>query len=159
MRRIFILFLLMCPAICRAVTAIETDEDTIVVNTLDENFLLKKPEDMQGKASYHLELAPHPQDVGPNSSDESNPASANADYAIYKANKFYRSQDYDGAMEILFQALKRYPENTRVLNMIGSIFFKLKDYGMARKYWEESLSLDGTQAEVKKFLGELPEQP
>lgn len=145
---------MMGPSVCHAVTVIETD-DSLVVNTLDQSYLLKIPESMQGKASYHLELAPRPSDGAPESSENSSHTSV-VDYSIFKANKLFRTQDYDGAMEILFQTLKKYPANTRVLNMIGSIFFKLKDYSMARKYWGESLSLDGTQANVKKFLDELP---
>lgn len=154
MRRLLFLTFLLSPFVCHAITAIETS-DTVIVNTLDESYLLKIPEEMQGKASYHLELSPRSSDGVLGSSSDPNNTSA-VDYSIFKANKLFRNQDYDGAMEILFETLKKYPDNPRVLNMIGSIFFKLKDYSMARKYWGESLSLDGTQANVKKFLDELP---
>lgn len=74
---------------------------------------------------------------------------------IAKANQLFLQGYYEKALDPLMQAYEKAPKNIRVNNMLGSIFYKLKNYQLARYYWGKSLSLDGKQEMVKSYFNQI----
>lgn len=89
-------------------------------------------------------------------------APARADDAgslILKANMAYEKGDYSAALEHLNSAYASDPQNPRINNMMGSLYYLFEDYEMARKYWSDSLTLNRRQPEIETYLKQLPENP
>lgn len=74
---------------------------------------------------------------------------------IARANQLFLQGQYEKALDPLMQAYEKAPKNIRVNNMLGSIFYKLKNYQLARYYWGKSLSLDGKQEMVRSYLNQI----
>ena len=80
---------------------------------------------------------------------ENNPY--NSTIIIESANYFMRLQEWNEAEKILKTALKRFPDNSQMMNQLGYLYFTLGNYPKAQKYLEAGvenwnhLSLDDVQ--------------
>ncbi len=60
----------------------------------------------------------------------------------------FELQDYNGALESLESLAKNYPHSAEILNNLGMVHFKLKEYPVAKKIFIEALHLENTPQTV-----------
>ena len=132
-------------------------QDQLIIDQPTQSTMLKLPEPMKRASSYHLTIIQNK----PPTTENHSKAAGDPDLMIAKANQHFQKKNYQAALEILTELHDNYPARARVCAMLGSIFYKLKDNNLARKYWEESLFIDSNQPQVKAYLEKLPkeEQP
>ncbi len=77
------------------------------------------------------------------------------EYHLIKGTALYGLERFEPALEELLLANKSYNSDPRVLNLIGSTFFKLNDMAEALKAYEASLKLNAKQPLVEKAIADI----
>jgi tetratricopeptide (TPR) repeat protein len=75
--------------------------------------------------------------------------------AIERVLADYGAQDYDEALEQLFELKDRYPSDPLILNLIGSVYTKKLNYQKAEKAFRQALDLEPGFFPAAYNLGEL----
>lgn len=140
------------PVLVYAIETLETNEHLIVSHPR-QSHIFRLPPEMRRSSSYRLVIYPHIRTrLGGTGT-----APEDLNLLIEQANALYHAEDYAGAMHLISKAHELDPQSTRVNNMMGSLFYQMKNYEMAQKYWSTSLGLDANQVEVESFLKSLPQ--
>lgn len=149
-------FFLVLPRLSSGIEAFESDKK-LIINHPRKSYILNLPSKIEKSASYSIIIHPHERyKFSDFDDDEHYEATEDVNLLVFKANELFQQRDYTAAMKILIKAHKQAPHSTRVNNMIGSIFYALEDYEMARKYWTQSLAVNANQPQVEKYLNKLP---
>jgi GWxTD domain-containing protein len=77
------------------------------------------------------------------------------EYHLIKGTALYGLERYEPALDELLQANKSYNSDPRVLNLLGSTFYKLNDMEEALKAFEASLKLNARQPLVEKAVADI----
>ncbi len=160
MNRLFFFILIVFVALTRtafvlAIDVIESGDSLIVKHPLRSD-VLKLPPEMQGDASYSVTILPHIRyQFG--GTDAGNLSREEVQALIGRAQKAFQDGNLNDALEFLSVAFSSAPQNTRICNMLGSVYFKLGDFDQARTFWQQSLEISPGQARVKEYLGRLPQ--
>lgn len=143
-----ILLILTSPAF--AIDVIESGDSLIIKHPI-RSHVLKLPPDMQGDASYSVTILPHIryQNGG---TEENHLSREEVQALIGRAQKFYSDGNLNEALDVLSTAYASAPQNTRICNMLGSVYFKLGDNEQARQFWQQSLEISPGQTRVKEYL-------
>lgn len=143
--------LALAPLTVHAFKAFEI-QDQLIIDQPTQSTMLKLPEPMKRSSAYHLTIIQNKPALAESHSN----TVGDPELMIAKANQHFQKKNYQAALELLTELHDNYPARARVCAMLGSIFYKLKDNNLARKYWEESLFIDGNQPQVKAYLEKLP---
>lgn len=73
----------------------------------------------------------------------------------YAYNLSERSENLDKALSMAKIAVEKEPNNASYLDTIGWIYFKMKNYKLAKKFIEKSLSINPNSAVVLEHLGDV----
>lgn len=73
----------------------------------------------------------------------------------YAYNLSERGTELDKALSMAKVAIEKDPQNASYLDTIGWIYFKLKNYKLAKKYIESSLAINPNSAVVLEHLGDV----
>lgn len=87
--------------------------------------------------------------VGP----ETSPLDSHPSYERAKA--LIEAQDYAAAIPILTQLRSEHPDSPDLYNWLGFSHRKLRNYPLARQYYDRALSLDPDHRGANEYLGEL----
>jgi tetratricopeptide (TPR) repeat protein len=74
---------------------------------------------------------------------------------IEMGNSYYKLEEYDHAISIWQEALRREPDSAELLNNLAMGFLKKKRYADARKYAERALDIDPSMADTLSTLGQI----
>ena len=151
---LFVILSAWKPSNAWAVEAFETNGN-LIINDPQQSDTFILPEEMKKSASYQLTIYPHAS-LQMQEGEKEKGGVSDLNTLIQKANKSYLDGNYNDSLGFLLQAYDQAPKDVRVNNMLGSIFFKMQDYKMARYYWETSLKLDPSQKEVQLHLQKMP---
>jgi tetratricopeptide (TPR) repeat protein len=136
--------------------AFEANEH-LIVHYEDQSHIFKLPDPMKESSSYQLTI--YPQEGLFSGSQKKQKQKEltpeDIDLLLHKANHYFLQQDYTSSLETLLYLYKHDPENTRALNMMGSVFFTLSDFDLATKYWSKSLALNKEQPDVKAHMTKI----
>ncbi len=72
-----------------------------------------------------------------------------------RITKYIKSKNYELALKRIAKVKDLYPDLTRLYNMEGSIYYKLKFYELAVKSWKKSLEINPEQPLVESFVERL----
>ncbi len=72
-----------------------------------------------------------------------------------KAVKEIKKQDYDDAIDLLEKVVRAKPKHADAYNLLGYSHRKLKEFKVARKYYDRALKIDPTHKGALEYLGEL----
>ena len=70
---------------------------------------------------------------------------------LIKIVRLVKDGNYEVALKKISALRKTFPLSTRLYNIEGSIYYKLKFYDFALKTWQKSLMIDPDQPSVEKF--------
>ena len=74
---------------------------------------------------------------------------------LNKANDAYNSKNYKKALHYSEMADQLDPKNYRIKAMIGSLYYRLGNEQLAKKYWTESLKFNPNQPNIKLYMRKL----
>ena len=74
---------------------------------------------------------------------------------LLKIIALIKDKSYGPALKNLGKLKEIFPQNTRIWNIEGSIYYKLKFYEFALKTWQKSLALNPDQPLVERFVDRL----
>jgi Flp pilus assembly protein TadD len=77
----------------------------------------------------------------------------NIENAIKSAFSSYQVGRLDESANLCRKILRRKPENSDILNLLGVLNFQKKDYDLAIHYFEKAFSLNPSNAEIQNNLG------
>ncbi|MCU0237508.1 MAG: GWxTD domain-containing protein [Acidobacteria bacterium] len=77
------------------------------------------------------------------------------EYHLAKGTAMFGLERLEAALDELLAAHKAYNSDTRVLNLLGTVFFRLGDMEEALKAFEASLKLNGSQPQVEKAVADV----
>lgn len=88
---------------------------------------------------------------------EDRPAPTRRSYflGIENVKKLYRAKRYEMAIIYLKELDQDYPEDPKILSMMGTLYLKLGQPDLAREYWERVLQIDPTDRAVIDALKQL----
>lgn len=132
------------------------NRDSIIINHPTRSVILKIPPAMQGSDSYRITVLPRLVYGGGGPGSGKPLSTQEVSALVHRANKQFNEGDLDGAMENLLAAYDGAPQNTRVCNMIGSIYYKMGQFDAAREFWQRSLNTNPKQPQVESYLHKLP---
>lgn len=69
-----------------------------------------------------------------------------------EALKNYKLENYDDALTILLELEKEYPDNFRILNLMGYVYYKLQRNDEALRIWNRALELNPGNANLEKNI-------
>ncbi len=73
----------------------------------------------------------------------------------FLAKKYMDIKDYKGAEGILLEGLKRFPDDYRLNEQMGTVQYRLGDRALAGFYYEKALSLNPGDAALQEFIDKL----
>lgn len=105
--------------------------------------------DREVKAQATPRTAPAP--------DAADPAAPSPSYlaTLAKVNALFRKRQYEIALIELTRLEQAYPEDERVLEMKGTLYYRLRKPKLAREAWERVLALNPDNAAVAQALENL----
>ena len=74
---------------------------------------------------------------------------------LLQVRKAYLKEDYDAAITALRRAIELNPFSSQAFAMLGSVYYRLGWNRMAIDNWQQSLELDPTNEDLKKYLMRL----
>ena len=88
--------------------------------------------------------APMAGDVDPWAGSEDEPAPTRRSYfrGIENVKRLYRAGRYEMAIIYLKELEQDYPEDPKLMSMMGTLYLKLGQEELAREYWERVLQID-----------------
>ena len=97
------------------------------------------------------------QDIDPwaGTEGEAQPARRSYFLGIEDVKKLYRSGRYEVAIVYLKELERDYPNDPKLLSMMGTLYLKLGQEDLARTYWERVLQVDPTDRTVIEALKQL----
>jgi len=95
--------------------------------------------------------------VDPWAGTEDQPAPTRRSYflGIEEVQKLYRAGRYEMAVVFLKELDEDYPDDPKILSMMGTLYLKLNQEDLAREYWEKVLQIDPTNRAVIDALKQL----
>ncbi len=66
-----------------------------------------------------------------------------------------RGIDLDRALKMAKIAITKEPENSSYLDTIGWVYYKMKDYKLAKEYAEKAVKIDGSKSDLWEHLGDI----
>ena len=96
-------------------------------------------------------------DLDPWAGSEDDPAPTRQSYflGIERVRKLYRAGRYEIAVVYLKDLDEDYPEDPKLMSMLGTLYLKLGQEDLAREYWERVLQIDPTDRAVIDALKQL----
>ena len=96
-------------------------------------------------------------DVDPWAGSEDRPAPTRRSYflGIEEVQKLYHAGRYEMAVVFLKDLDEDYPEDPKIMAMMGTLYLKLNQEELAREYWERVLQIDPTNQAVIDALKQL----
>lgn len=88
---------------------------------------------------------------------EDKPAPTRRSYflGLEKVKRLYRAQKYEVAVVFLKKLEKDYPNDLKIMSMMGTLWLKLGQKDLAREYWEKVLAIDPTNKAVIEAMKQL----
>jgi GWxTD domain-containing protein len=83
---------------------------------------------------------------------------ANAETLYFLGKSSHSLGKFDEAISYYQSYLSRFGANLEILNLLGTCYFKLEDWGEALKTWERSLGIESDQENIKKLVQSLQEK-
>jgi GWxTD domain-containing protein len=83
---------------------------------------------------------------------------ANAETLYFLGKSIHSLGKFDEAISYYQSYLSRFGANLEILNLLGTCYFKLEDWGEALKIWERSLEIESDQENIKKLVQSLREK-
>jgi hypothetical protein len=95
--------------------------------------------------------------VDPYAGTEANPDITRRSYlrAIEDVKRLYRAGRYEAALIELKKLDEEYPDDVKVMSMLGTLYLKNSQEDLARQYWEEVLQIEPGNREVMEALKQL----
>lgn len=95
--------------------------------------------------------------IDPWAGSEDRPAPTRRSYflGIENVKKLYRAKRYEMAIIYLKELDQDYPDDPKILSMMGTLYLKLGQPDLAREYWERVLQIDPSDRAVIDALKQL----
>ncbi|RAP37703.1 hypothetical protein DID80_03820 [Candidatus Marinamargulisbacteria bacterium SCGC AAA071-K20] len=77
---------------------------------------------------------------------------------MQKGLEAYYAGNYQEALGEYKTVTEIMPHSSTAYKRLGSIYFQLKDFDNARRYWEMAIKIDPDNLELKRFVKQLPDQ-